>query len=56
MFQHTKRGIPQGAIREEVHFIIPVDKDFLLKKNLSYTPAVNICMKLLPLLQPLKHA
>lgn len=27
-FQHTKRGIPQGAIREEVHFIIPVEKDF----------------------------
>lgn len=55
-FQHTKRGIPQGTIREEVNFIIPVDKDFSFKKIISYTLAVNIHMKLLLLLQPLKHA
>lgn len=46
-FQHTKRGIPQGAIREEVCFIFPVDKDFLFKKILSYILVINIRMKLL---------
>lgn len=35
-FQHSNREIPWGAIREEVHFIIPMNKDFSFKKKILF--------------------
>lgn len=41
MFQHSSKEIPRGAIREEVHFIIPLNKDFSFKKKNSFFYTVS---------------